>query len=110
MVGQPSPDDVLARIRSQAIAELVRVTVHAHQEMVEEDINMNELLQAAAAASIIENYPDHRRGPCCLLHGVTRNGRHLHIVCTTSLETLIIITVYEPRPPKWPEPTVRSRP
>ncbi len=110
MVDQPSHDDVLARIRSQALEERVRVTVHAHQEMVEEDVNMDELLEAAAAASIVENYPDHRRGPCCLLHGVTRNGRHLHIVCTTSLETLIIITVYEPRPPKWPEPTVRSRP
>jgi hypothetical protein len=109
MADQSAGDVVLARIRSQARDERVRVTVHAHQEMVEEDVTMDELLQAAAAADIIEDYPSHRRGPCCLLHGVTSAGRHMHIVCTTSLETLVIITVYEPRPPKWPEPALRRK-
>jgi hypothetical protein len=96
MADQTSGEGSLARIRSQARQECVRVTVHAHQEMAEENVTMDEVLEAAASASIIEDYPDHRRGRCCLLHGVTRNGRHLHIVCTTSLETLVIITVYEP--------------
>ncbi len=34
-------------------------------------------------------------------------GRTLHIVCTTAQATLIIITVYEPLPPKWTTPTQR---
>jgi hypothetical protein len=109
MTDQPSSGAVLARIRTQAREERVRVTVHAHQEMVEEGVTMDELLQAATSADIIEDYPSHRRGPCCLMHGVTLAGRHLHIVCTTSLEKLVIITVYEPRPPKWPEPALRRK-
>jgi len=102
MANTLSDDAVVARIQAQAREERVRVTVHAHQEMVEEGITMDELLQAACSAEVIENYPEHRRGPCCLLHGATKDGRHLHIVCTTSLDVVVIITVYEPRPPKWP--------
>ncbi|MBM3323334.1 DUF4258 domain-containing protein [candidate division WOR-3 bacterium] len=109
MFDKPAGGTVLARIRVLARDERVRVTVHAHQEMVEEDVTMDELLRAASSADIIEDYPEHRRGPCCLLHGVTATGRHLHVVCTTSQEMLVVITVYEPRPPKWPEPTVRRR-
>jgi hypothetical protein len=36
-----------------------------------------------------------------LMHGLTDKGRPLHIVCTTAQPMLILITVYEPRPPKW---------
>ena len=110
MPNMPAGDAVLARIRAQARAEQVRVTVHAHQEMVEDEVTMDGLLQAASSGDVIEYYPEQRRGPCCLLHGVTAGGRHLHVVCTTSLEVLVIITVYEPRPPKWPEPAVRRKP
>jgi hypothetical protein len=106
---KPIGNAVQVRIRTQARDERVRVTIHAHQEMVEEDVAMDELLQALSSADIIEDYPEHRRGPCCLIHGVTAAGRHVHAVCTTSLDVLVIITVYEPRPPKWPEPTVRRK-
>jgi len=110
MADTPAEDVVVARIRAQARAEQVRITAHAHQEMVEDEVTMDDLLQAASSGDVIESYPEHRRGPCCLLHGVTAGGRHLHVVCTTSLEMLVIITVYEPRPPKWPEPTARRKP
>jgi hypothetical protein len=33
----------------------------------------------------------------------------LHVVCTTAGPTLILITVYKPRPPKWVSPTQRRR-
>ena len=98
---------MLERIRSQAKAENLRITQHAQQEMVEEDITLDEVLEAIAEGQILENYPEHRRGACCLLNGFTRAGRPLHIVCTTARPVLIIITVYEPKPPKWVTPTQR---
>ena len=98
---------VLERIRAQCVSGELRVTVHAHQEMVEENIALDEVLQAAATAQIIENYPEHRRGACCLLNGLTQQDRPLHIVCTTTQPVLIIITVYEPKPPRWITPTRR---
>jgi hypothetical protein len=62
---------------------------------------------AIATGQILENDPLHRRGACCLLHGHTRNGRALHAVCTSSHPLLILITVYEPKAPKWVTPTQR---
>jgi hypothetical protein len=100
---------VLRRIRVQAAAENIRITQHAQREMVEEDITFDEVLEAIATGQILENYPEHRRGACCLLNGFTHEGRPLHIVCTTTRPMLIIITVYEPKPPKWITPTQRRR-
>ncbi len=100
---------VLKRIHAQAAAENVRITQHAQQEMVEEDITLNEVLEVIATGQILENYPEHRRGARCLLNGLTRGGRPIHIVCTTARPVLILITVYEPKPPKWITPTQRRR-
>lgn len=97
------------RIRDQAVADNIRVTQHAQQEMVEEDIALAEVSEAIIAGQILENYPEHRRGSCCLLYGITRGGRPLHVVCTTARPVLIIITVYEPKPPKWITPTRRRQ-
>ncbi len=104
------PEDlihILTQIRTQAMAENLRVTQHAQQEMVEETILLDEVLQTIATATILENYPTHQRGACCLLGGPTHNGRNLHIGCTTTQPILIIITVYEPKPPKWVTPVQR---
>ena len=102
-------DAILQRIRTQAKEENVRVTQHAQQEMVEEDVTLDEILEAIGTGQILESYPEHRRGACCLLNGLTQNGRPLHIVCTSAQPVLIIITVYEPRSPKWTTPTQRRR-
>jgi len=99
----------LGRIRAQAEAENIRVTQHAQQEMTEEDISLDEVLEAIATGQILENYPEHRRGACCLLSGVAKKDRPLHVVCTTARPTLIIITVYVPKPPKWTTPAQRRR-
>ncbi|MBI1729653.1 DUF4258 domain-containing protein [Candidatus Acetothermia bacterium] len=125
----PDPDDIeatLIKIQEQSSQGNFRITQHAHQEMVEENISLNDVLEAIQSGRILENYPEHRRGPCCLLYGetgsessssgaavlLTQGGlpirRHLHIVCTTTREMLIIITVYEAKSPKWKTPTQRN--
>lgn len=109
MAGNP-PEDVavaLARVRAQAAEVNVRVTQHAQQEMVEEHITLGEILQTIPYAVVLENYPEHQRGACCLLYGDSPLGRPLHVVCTTTLPRLIIITAYVPQPPRWATPTER---
>jgi len=97
----------LSRIKSQTAAGAFRVTQHAQQEMTEEDITLDEVLAAVQRSEILEHYPQHRRGACCLLVGFTEKGRPLHIVCTTARPLLILITVYEPKPPRWVTPRRR---
>lgn len=104
-----APGATVEQLREQASVGDFRLTQHAQQEMAEEDISLAEVLEAVDSAAVLENYPRHRRGPCCLLHGTTDAGRHLHVVCTTAQPVLIIITVYEPKLPKWVTPTERAR-
>ena len=103
-------DRILARIHSHAAAGSHRIPQHAHTGMVEEGIGLEEVAEALRRGEILEHYPEHRRGACCLVSGATNLGRPLHVVCTTSQPLLILITVYEPRPPKWVTPRERRNP
>ncbi|MCU0858829.1 MAG: DUF4258 domain-containing protein [Pontiellaceae bacterium] len=85
------------------------MTAHAHQEMVEEDILLEDVLCVLRRPVVIENYPDHKRGACCLVCGRNTEGRDIHVVCTTSLDLAIVITVYEPKEPKWENPFTRRK-
>lgn len=102
-------DKIADRLHHQAEVEALRITTHAHQEMVEEDISLEDLITALRRARVLEDYPDHRHGACCLVLGETRTGRFLHVVCTTWFDVAIIITVYEPKPPKWVTPSQRGK-
>ncbi len=100
---------IMSRLRGQCSQDATRVTIHAHQEMVEEDISYASMIEALSKGMIVENYPEHQRGSCCLVCGQDSTGRFLHVCCTTSLEIAIIITVYEPQLPKWITPYQRRK-
>jgi hypothetical protein len=101
---------VLMNVRQQAASGAVRMTLHAAVERAEEGILLNDVLEAISAADavVVECYPQHRRGACCLVGGSTRAARPLHVVCASAQPVLIIITVYEPKRPKWSTPTERG--
>jgi hypothetical protein len=49
--------------------------------------------------SIIEDYPNDKYGPSCLVLGYTEAKRPLHIQCSYSSRPLVkIITLYQPSP------------
>jgi len=102
-------NEVDTRIRSHAKTKTIKLTLHAHQEMVEEAITVSELRAALETSILLEDYPDHKRGACCLVCGQALTGRFVHVVCTVDLPDLVIITVYEPKPPKWETPYKRGK-
>jgi len=102
-------DSIAFCLREQALKEALRISVHAHQEMVEEGISYVSLRETLLNGKVIENYPEHQRGSCCLVCGQDSEKRFLHVCCTTSHETAIIITVYEPKLPKWVTPYQRRK-
>lgn len=83
---------------------------HARFEAVAEDISETEIIQAIAEGTILEDYPEDERGASCLLVGHTGQGRPLHVVLTANRMPVIIVTVYEPSPPRWTTPWQRRRP
>lgn len=98
---------ILAGIQAQAATETLRLTAHAREAMRDEAITLDEVLEAMATGEMLENYPEHRRGACCLRAGRTAAARPLPMVCTSTQPVLVLMTVYEPQPPKWLTPTHR---
>jgi Domain of unknown function (DUF4258) len=103
-------NELLRAIQQSAAVGEIRITQHAHQEMIEEEISLADVIESIGSAQLLENYANHQRGACCLLSGMTDSHRPLHIVCTTNRSPLIVITAYEPKPPKWLSPERRNRP
>jgi uncharacterized protein DUF4258 len=100
---------IMTRLREQAERDAVRLTVHAHEEMADESISYDEISDVLSRGEVVENYPEHKRGACCLICARTCRGRFVHAVCTTSLEVAIIITAYEPVAPHWTTPFERGK-
>jgi hypothetical protein len=77
--------------------------------MVAAGFSVDDVLAGLSNGELLEDYPSHKRGACALFGGVAPSGRPVHIVCTTANPMLIVITVYEPKPPKWLTPKQRNR-
>jgi len=51
---------------------------------------------------VIEDYPDDKYGPSCLVLGFAAAGKVIHVQYSYPARTLVkIITVYEPDPNEW---------
>lgn len=99
----------LEEVRAHLLAGEFDYTAHAHRRAVERNISDSEIGEAGTGAIVIEDYPDDKYGPSCLMLGFTIVGRPLHIqVSLADTPAIRIITLYEPDPDQW-EDYVRRR-
>jgi len=75
--------------------------VHAMERASSRGINPLDIREALLTGRIIEKYPSDSRGESCLVYGMNRDGKHIHVVCGKADATLWIITVYEPDTHEW---------
>jgi hypothetical protein len=81
---------------------------HAVDQAIIRHISVQELREAIAGGEVIEVYPEDKYGPSCLIFGMTRMGRPIHVQCSDPSRPLVkIITVYEPEAALWIEFKVR---
>ena len=84
---------------------------HAFKRVVERNISEAEIRELGGAAEIIEDYPDDKYSPSCLMLGFTQNRRPIHLqLCYSSAETVKIVTIYEPDPAEWIDYRIRRSP
>jgi hypothetical protein len=70
--------------------------------MVQRDISKSEIMHAGSDAEIVEDYPDDKYYPSCLLLGFTDVARPLHLhVSRADGDSVRIITLYEPNSQEW---------
>ncbi len=75
---------------------------HAFKRAIERNISDLEIREAGKNAKLIEDYPDDKYSPSCLVLGFTKAERPLHIQVSRSDSNLVkIITFYEPSEHEW---------
>jgi len=94
---------ILQEIKDKVVAGHYEFSKHAVDQSIMRQINVSEIADAIASASeIIEDYPDDKYGPSCLILGFTQNGRPLHIQCGYPSRPIVkLVTVYEPDKDLW---------
>ena len=81
---------------------------HADEERLNDSLTVAEIEESLLRGSILETYPEDKRGSSCLVVGFTQRGKPVHTVCGRSGDALLIITVYIPTPPKFITPFERG--
>ena len=89
-------------IRAAILAGRWAMTRHARERAGSRHIGDGAVALAVARGEVLEEYTDEPRGASALVLGYTGEGRPLHAVCAFDPSgTLLIVTVYEPGPPRW---------
>ncbi len=91
---------VIKPIRDRILGSKYRISDHAVKQMIKRSITRLEIEEAVINGEIIEEYPDDKYSPSCLIYGRTKTEKDLHV--QLSLPPLIIvITTYDPDPEEW---------
>ncbi len=99
---------MIEEIRTKIQAGPFEFSKHAVDQSILRQISVQELREAIASGEIIEDYPEDKYGPSCLVLGFTRAGRPLHIQSSYPSRPLVkIITLYEPDSAEWTDFRVR---
>lgn len=89
---------IRSRIRTH-----VKFTEHARLAMRDDNLAVVDVLEGLQNFEIIEEYPDAKPFPMCLLLCWLNDKNPLHIVCALPehVDMLIIATVYIPSKKEW---------
>ncbi len=94
---------LIQEIREKIRGRQYEFSRHAVDQSIIRNISVAEMEEAMAGRSeIIEDYPDDKYGPSCLILGHTTAGRPLHVQCSYPSRPIVkIVTLYQPDPSLW---------
>ena len=96
--------DSWARILGLIAERKVRISDHGYDELAQDGILANEVVEGAAAAEALEDYPEYPKGPCVLVLQRTTSGDPIHVVWGIpkgKTEPTVMVTAYRPAPERW---------
>ena len=101
---------MINQLRSKIAANQFEFSKHALDQSILRGITVQELREAIADGEVIEDYPNDKYGPSCLVFGMTKSRRPIHIQCSyPSRKVVKIITLYQPDPEQWIDYKVRRK-
>ncbi len=92
-------DDIINAIRHNRI----RITDHADEEAQADHLSFDEIFISVFQGEIIEDYPDDKPYPSCLIYGNTFSQEPVHSVWAYNQKNrwAVVITVDRPDPQRW---------
>ena len=92
-------EDIVDAIRNNR----VRITDHADEETFDDGLTFEEIYFSVKSGEIIEDYPNDKPYPSCLINGQTFSGDAVHSVWAYNEDSqwAVLITVYRPDPDRW---------
>lgn len=92
-------ENIVSAIRNNR----VRITDHADEEAQADSLSFDEIYLSVFQGEIIEDYPDDRPYPSCLIYGNTFSDEPVHSVWAynESTQWVVLITVYRPDARQW---------
>ena len=102
---------MLDEIKNKILQRQYEFSKHAVDQSIIMDISVAEVEEAiSGSCEIIEDYPEDKYGPSCLILGFTQDGRPFHLQCSYPSRPLIkVITLYEPGPDLWVDFRIRKK-
>lgn len=94
----------LTRITELVAAGQTRISDHGYEELAADGIRVAEVIAGVSQAILVEDYPDYRKGPCCLVLERDSGGRAIHVlwgIPRRCAEPAVLVTAYRPDPLKW---------
>ena len=94
-------ENIINAIRSNC----VRISDHADEEATADSLSFDEIYFSIMTGEIIEDYPEDKPFPSCLIYGRNFRGEPIHTVWAynESNSWTVLITVYRPDPERWEE-------
>lgn len=79
----------------------IELTIHTILRLKERKIKLTEIFDGIENGEIIEQYPNDKYYPSCLILCIRVNGEPLHFVCSIGNNKVYIITAYVPDLEHW---------
>lgn len=91
------------KIVNAIYANRIRITDHADEQSESYQLTFDEVYFSVLHGKIIEDYPDDKPYPSCLIYGQTFSGDPVHSVWAFNDENrwAVLITVYRPNADLW---------
>ncbi|MBT9131989.1 MAG: hypothetical protein DDT32_00828 [Syntrophomonadaceae bacterium] len=102
---------MLEEIQAKILRREYEFSKHAVDQSIVRDISVAEVEEAISGRTeVVEDYPDDKYGPSCLILGFTKAGRPLHLQCSYPSRPVIkVVTLYEPDPDVWVDFRIRKQ-
>ena len=72
--------DIFESIKELVASGSVRISEHAYDELIEDDISGRDVVSGVFAGVEVEAYPDYPKGPATLILQRDGSGRPIHVV------------------------------